>query len=159
MISSWADLGCMRWRALRFMTRNSNFQFDSVARLHRKAPRFEAKIDTRARIGARTAAVVPVWDRVREPRFVRIRRLGCFGRNGMRYFVALFILSSGIASSNATTLLDKLRLAQTQTSAECIANCNSSNFSCAQNCGLSGSCVAQCAADASSCKSRCGEPK
>jgi hypothetical protein len=77
----------------------------------------------------------------------------------MEYFLALFIFSSGVASSNAATLLDKVRLAQTRTFAECIANCNSSNFSCAKNCGLSGSCVAQCTAEASSCKSRCGEPK
>ena len=56
----------------------------------------------------------------------------------MKYFLALFIFSSGVASSNAATLLDKVRLAQTRTFAECIANCNSSNFSCAQNCGLSG---------------------
>jgi hypothetical protein len=107
----------------------------------------------------RTAAVVPVWDRARERRLSEFLDLDGFGRNGMRYFVALFIFSSGIASSNATTLLDKLRLAQTQTPAECIANCNSSNYSCAQNCGLSGSCVAQCTAEASSCKSRCSEPK
>ena len=77
----------------------------------------------------------------------------------MKYFLALFIFSSGVASSNAATLLEKVRLAQTRTFAECIANCNSSNFSCAQNCGLSGYCVAQCTAEASSCKSRCGEPK
>jgi hypothetical protein len=76
----------------------------------------------------------------------------------MKYLVVLFILSSlGIASSDAKTSLDKLRLAQAQTSPECVANCNSSNFSCAQNCGLSGSCVAQCTAKAASCKANCGE--
>lgn len=73
----------------------------------------------------------------------------------MRYLVALFILPLGIASSDANTSRDKLRLAQAQTPSECIANCNSSNFSCAQNCGLSGSCVAQCTAEAASCKARC----
>jgi hypothetical protein len=77
----------------------------------------------------------------------------------MRYFVALFILSFGIATSDANTSPDKLRLAQAQASAECIANCNSNNFSCAQNCGLSGSCVAQCTAEAASCKSRCSGAK
>jgi len=50
----------------------------------------------------------------------------------MKYFLALFIFSSGVASSNAATLLDKVRLAQTRTFAECIANCNSSNFLCAE---------------------------
>jgi hypothetical protein len=77
----------------------------------------------------------------------------------MRYLVALFILSFGIATSDANTSLDKLRVAQAQASAECIASCNSINFSCAQNCGLSGSCVAQCTAEAASCKARCSELK
>jgi len=77
----------------------------------------------------------------------------------MKYFLALFIFSSGVASSNAAALLDKVRLAQTRTFAECIANCNSSNFSCAQNCGLSGSCVARCTSEDATCKARCGELK
>jgi hypothetical protein len=98
-------------------------------------------------------------DHVPELRLLDILDLNTPGDHDMKYFLALFIFSSGVASSNAATLLDKVRLAQTRTFAECIANCNSSNFSCAQNCGLSGSCVAQCTAEASSCKSRCSEPK
>jgi len=77
----------------------------------------------------------------------------------MKCFLALFIFSSGITSSNAATLLDKIRLAQARTFAECISNCNAAYYSCALNCGLSGSCVAQCAVEASSCKSRCSEFK
>ena len=77
----------------------------------------------------------------------------------MKYFLALFLFSSGLVSSNAVTLLDRIRLAQTQAPAECIANCNSANFSCAQNCGLSGSCVARCTVEAGACKARCGDPK
>jgi hypothetical protein len=77
----------------------------------------------------------------------------------MRHLVVPFILSLGIAPCDATTSLDKLRLAQARTSSECIASCNSNNFSCAQNCGLSGSCVAQCTTEAAACKTRCGELK
>ena len=81
------------------------------------------------------------------------------GGDNMRYSLALAILLSAIASSNAATLRDKIRLAQTRDSAECINDCNSANFSCAQNCGLSGSCVAQCTVEAASCKSRCSQFK
>ncbi len=77
----------------------------------------------------------------------------------MKYSLALAILLSAIAPSNAATLRDKIRLAQTRDSAECINDCNSANFSCAQNCGLSGSCVAQCTVEAASCKSRCSQFK
>jgi hypothetical protein len=69
----------MRWRALRFMTRNSDSQSDSMAPLHCKAPRSEAEIDIRARIGVRTAAVVPVCDRVREPRLSEFLYLDASG--------------------------------------------------------------------------------
>jgi hypothetical protein len=64
----------------------------------------------------------------------------------MRYTIVLLLLLSGTAASNAGTLLEGLRLAQNRTFAECVSNCNSDNFSCAQNCGLSGACVAQCTA-------------
>jgi hypothetical protein len=77
----------------------------------------------------------------------------------MKYSLALAMLLSVITSSNAATLRDKIRLAQNRDFAECINNCNSANFSCAQNCGLSGSCVAQCTVEATSCKVRCGESK
>ena len=70
------------------------------------------------------------------------------GGDNMKYSLALAILLSAITSSNAATLRDKIRLAQTPDFAECIHNCNSANFSCAQNCGLSGTCVAQCTVEA-----------
>jgi hypothetical protein len=77
----------------------------------------------------------------------------------MKHFLAISMLLFGIAPSNSATLLGKVRLAQGQTPAECIANCNSTNFSCAQHCGLSGSCVARCTAEAATCKARCNETK
>jgi hypothetical protein len=46
----------------------------------------------------------------------------------MKYSLALVILCSAIASSNAATLRDKIRLAQTRDYAECIQNCNSVKF-------------------------------
>jgi hypothetical protein len=74
----------------------------------------------------------------------------------MRGILALAVLLSGMASTEAASLADRFRVAQTQ-AAECVAACNSANFSCAMNCGLSGSCVAQCTAEAAACQSRCGE--
>src|SRR6202011_1389177 len=38
-------------------------------------------------------------------------------------------------------------------------NCNSNNFSCAQNCGLSGACAAQCTAASAACKNGCNRLK
>lgn len=73
----------------------------------------------------------------------------------MRCVVVLVLLVLGAPSGNAATLVQRLRLAQNRTFSECIASCNSSNFSCAQNCGLSGSCVAQCTAAAAACKTAC----
>ena len=73
----------------------------------------------------------------------------------MKYVAALLLLLLGAISGNAATLTERLRLAQNQTFSECIASCNSSNFSCAQNCGLSGSCVAQCTTAAAACKTAC----
>jgi hypothetical protein len=77
------------------------------------------------------------------------------GDHAMRYLAVLFLFLPGTASSYAETLMEKFRLAQAQTFAECISNCNSNNFSCAQNCGLSGSCVAQCNTMSAACKSGC----
>jgi hypothetical protein len=77
----------------------------------------------------------------------------------MKHALALAIFLCALASSDAATLRDKIQLAQTRDFAECISNCNSANFSCAQNCGLSGSCVAQCTVEAASCKSRCSQFK
>ena len=77
----------------------------------------------------------------------------------MKYFLAFVIFSCGVAPSNAAAPLDRIRIAQTRVPAECVSNCNSTNFSCAQNCGLSGSCVARCTAEDATCKARCGELK
>jgi hypothetical protein len=77
----------------------------------------------------------------------------------MRYTVVLLLLLSGTAASNAGTLMERLRLAQNQTFAECVSNCNSNNFSCAQNRGLSGACVAQCTAASAACKNGCNRLK
>ena len=77
----------------------------------------------------------------------------------MKYFLALVIFSCGVASSNAAAPLDRIRIAQIRAPAECVSNCNSANFSCAQNCGLSGSCVARCTSEEATCKARCGELK
>jgi hypothetical protein len=77
----------------------------------------------------------------------------------MRYVIVLLLLMSGMSGSNAGTLLERLRLAQSQTVAECVSNCNSNNFSCAQNCGLSGACVAQCTAASAACKTECNKFK
>src|SRR5260370_22207662 len=150
----------MRWRALRFMTCNSNFAIGFGVPMHPKQRLDRSERSIRKQ--GSECGLLPSYqfgDHVDEVRLLDILDLNTPGDPDMKYFLALFIFSSGVASSNAAALLDKVRLAQTRTFAECIANCNSSNFSCAQNCGLSGSCVAQCTAEASSCKSRCGEPK
>jgi hypothetical protein len=150
----------MRWRAPRFMTCNSNFAIGFGVPMHPKQrlDRSEDRYESKDR-SADCCRRIKFGDRVPELRLSDILDLNTPGDHDMKYFLALFIFSSGVASSNAAALLDKVRLAQTRTFAECIANCNSSNFSSAQNCGLSGSCVAQCTAEGSSCKSRCGEPK
>lgn len=77
----------------------------------------------------------------------------------MRYTVILLSLLSGMTASNAGTSMDRLRLAQKQTFAECVSDCSSNNFSCARNCGLSGSCVAQCTATSAACKTECNRLK
>src|ERR1700674_3055879 len=98
-------------------------------------------------------------DRVPEPPSSRILDSGTPGDHDMKHFLALVIFSCGIASSNAAAPLDRIRIAQTRAPAECVSNCNSANFSCAQNCGLSGSCVARCTSEEATCKARCGELK
>jgi hypothetical protein len=102
----------------------------------------------------------PDQPRKRFPRFLcQTFDLNMRGGDSMKCSLALVIFCSAVASSNAATLRDKIRLAQTRDYAECIHNCNSLNFSCAQNCGLSGSCVAHCTVEAASCKTRCSESK
>jgi hypothetical protein len=77
----------------------------------------------------------------------------------MRYPIVLLLLLSGMTAGNAGTLMERLRLAQNQTFAECVSNCSSNNFSCAQSCGLSGTCVAQCTAASAACKTECNKLK
>jgi hypothetical protein len=93
--------------------------------------------------GSEYEVLWPDQPRKRFPSFVcQTFDVNISGADNMKYSVALVILCSAIASSNAATLRNKIRLAQTRDYAECIQNCDSVNFSCAQNCGLSGSCVA-----------------
>jgi hypothetical protein len=42
----------------------------------------------------------------------------------MRYIIVLLLLMSGMSGSNAGTLMERLRLAQSQTVAECVSNCS-----------------------------------
>jgi hypothetical protein len=46
----------------------------------------------------------------------------------MKYFFALVIFSSGVASSDAAAPLDRIRIAQIRTPPECISNCNSAKL-------------------------------
>jgi hypothetical protein len=116
------------------------------------------RVDTKARIGVRNAAAGSTCKRFLSF-FCQSCDLDIPGRTKMKYSLALALLLCGIVSSNGATLRDRIRLAQTRDFAECIQNCNSVNFSCASNCGLSGSCVAQCTVEATSCKARCNESK
>lgn len=77
----------------------------------------------------------------------------------MRRTLALVLFLAGAVSSNAASLLEKRQMAQREVPTECVATCNSANYTCANNCGLSGACVAQCTVEAAACKSRCGERK
>jgi hypothetical protein len=77
----------------------------------------------------------------------------------MRKTLALVLLLSGAVSSNATSLLERRQVAQREVPTDCVVTCNSANYTCAMNCGLSGACAAQCTAEAAACKSRCGERK
>jgi hypothetical protein len=81
------------------------------------------------------------------------------GDDTMRYTIVLLLLLLGMTASDVGTLMERSRLAQNQTFAECVSNCNSNNFSCAQNCGLSGACVAQCTATSAACKNGCSRLK
>jgi hypothetical protein len=75
----------------------------------------------------------------------------------MKFTALVALVLSGTAAGGAST--EGTRVAQSRTFAECVASCDSSNFSCAQNCGLSGACVAQCTATAAACKRECSGTK
>jgi hypothetical protein len=77
----------------------------------------------------------------------------------MKYvaLISAFVLT--VAACSAANAATGFRLAQAQAPRECVANCDSVNFSCAQNCGLSGACVAQCNATSASCKAACASTK
>ncbi len=71
--------------------------------------------------------------------------------------LVLFVFLSGTVSGNTTSVLEKRQLTQREVPTACVATCDSANYTCALNCGLSGACVAQCTTEATACKSRCGE--
>jgi hypothetical protein len=75
----------------------------------------------------------------------------------MRFIALVALVLSGTAAAGAP--IEGIRVAQSQTAAQCVASCDSSNFSCSQNCGLSGACVQQCTATAAACKRGCSGPK
>lgn len=75
----------------------------------------------------------------------------------MRFIALAVVVLSGATTGGAS--IAGTRVAQSQTFAECVASCDSRNFSCSQNCGLSGACVAQCTATAAACKRECSGPK
>jgi hypothetical protein len=77
----------------------------------------------------------------------------------MKYLVlvcAIFATTTDCHAGNGTA---RFNLAQAQAPKECVTNCDSANFSCSQNCGLSGACVAQCNATAAACKAACSSAK
>ena len=69
---------------------------------------------------------------------------------------AILLTGATCGAGNAAT---RFNLAQAQAPRECVANCDSANFSCAQNCGLSGACLSQCNATAAACKAACASAK
>jgi hypothetical protein len=66
---------------------------------------------------------------------------------------ALFATATGCHAAT------RFNLAQAQAPKECVTDCDSANFSCSKNCGLSGACVAQCNAKAAACKATCSSAK
>lgn len=72
----------------------------------------------------------------------------------IRYSLPLALCLAGIAHGHAGSAMNRYRTAQSQsqTAAECVERCNSNNYSCSRNCGLSGACVAQCTVEADACK-------
>jgi hypothetical protein len=68
----------------------------------------------------------------------------------------IFLTVTACRAGNAAT---RFKLAQAQAPKECVTNCDTTNFSCSQNCGLSGACVAQCNATAAACKAACSSAK
>ena len=79
----------------------------------------------------------------------------------MKRVLALLLLLSLAGPSHAASTFDRLQTAQSgpQPVAECVERCNSRNFTCARNCGLSGACVAQCTVEGNACLKECQERK
>jgi hypothetical protein len=77
----------------------------------------------------------------------------------MKYAALISALVLAFVACTAANAATRFRLAEAQAPRECVANCDSVNFSCAQNCGLSGACVAQCNATSASCKAACASTK
>jgi hypothetical protein len=149
----------MRRGALRFMTCNSSFVAEFDVRMRPRTLASKQRSIRKQESECRSLPPRQFQDRVPELLLSRILDSSTPGDHGMKHFLALVIFSCVLASSNAAAPLDRFRIAQTRAPAECVPNCNSANFSCAQNCGLSGSCVARCTAEAATCKARCGDLK
>jgi hypothetical protein len=81
------------------------------------------------------------------------------GDGAMIHAAGIGLVLLAATSSHAGTLVRNFRLAQAQTLAECVSRCDSSGFSCAMNCGLSGACVAECKTASAACKAGCSGPK
>lgn len=77
----------------------------------------------------------------------------------MKYLILVCTILSMVTDCHAGNAATRFNLAQAQAPRECVTNCDSTNFSCSQNCGLSGACVAQCNATAAACKAACSAAK
>ncbi|WP_154070948.1 hypothetical protein [Bradyrhizobium lablabi] len=77
----------------------------------------------------------------------------------MKYVALICTIFLTVTACHAGNGATRFNLAQAQAPKECVTNCDFANFSCSQNCGLSGACVAQCNATASACKAACASAK
>ena len=77
----------------------------------------------------------------------------------MKYVALICTIFLTVTACHAGNAATRFNLAQAQAPKECVTNCDSANFSCSQNCGLSGACVAQCNATAAACKAACASAK
>jgi hypothetical protein len=77
----------------------------------------------------------------------------------MKYAALICTMFLTVTPCHAGNAATRFNLAQAQAPKECVMNCDSANFSCSQNCGLSGACVSQCNATAAVCKAACASSK
>src|ERR1700682_3748386 len=99
----------MRWRAPRFMTCNSNFAIGFGVPMHPKQrlDRSEDRYESKDR-SADCCRRINFGDRVPELRLSDILDLNTPGDHDMKYFLALFILSSAGARTTTGTLIDNV---------------------------------------------------